>query len=266
MKLDGARILLTGASGGLGSALATALARRGARLGLAGRRHEPLQALAGTLATAGAEVVPLVEELTADGAPGRLVQAMQAHFGGIDVLVNNAGISAFTDFASQDPASIAATVQTNVTAPLLLTRAVLPQLLAQGHGAVVNIGSMFGSIACAWFAGYSTSKFALRGFSEALRREVAGSGVAVLYAAPRALRTPINGPAVERMAAAIDMPMDDPAPVAERIVRALERGRKEIYLGYPEALFVRLNGLLPRLVDTALRRQNRQMRRFLGRA
>jgi len=157
-------------------------------------------------------------------------------------------------------------VQTNVTAPLLLTRAVLPQLLAQGHGAVVNIGSMFGSIACAWFAGYSTSKFALRGFSEALRREVAGSGVAVLYAAPRALRTPINGPAVERMAAAIDMPMDDPAPVAERIVRALERGRKEIYLGYPEALFVRLNGLLPRLVDTALRRQNRQMRRFLGRA
>jgi short-subunit dehydrogenase len=140
---------------------------------------------------------------------------------------------------------------------------VLPQLLDRGHGAVLNIGSMFGSIAFAWFAGYSTSKFALRGFSEALRRELAGSGVNVLYAAPRALRTPINGPALERMAAATGMRMDAPAPIAERIVRALEQERKEVYLGFPEALFVRLNALLPRLVDGALRRQNRQMRLFL---
>ena len=264
MRLDGARVLLTGASGGLGSALANALARRGARIGLAGRREEALLALAAELATAGGEATPLVEEVTAPGAPERLAAAMRRCYGGTDVLVNNAGISAFADFATQDPAAIAATVATNVTAPLLLTRALLPEMLAAGRGSVVNIGSMFGSIGFAWFTGYSTTKYALRGFSEALRREVAGTGVEVLYASPRALRTPINGPEVERMGAAVGMPFDDPVLVAERIVAALERGRKEIYLGQPEAFFARLNGLLPRLVDGALRRQNRQIQAFLN--
>jgi short-subunit dehydrogenase len=127
----------------------------------------------------------------------------------------------------------------------------------------VNVGSMFGSIAFAWHAAYSASKYALRGFSEALRRELAGSGVGVTYVAPRAVRTPLNPPEVYRMAEQIRMKMDDPEPVARRIVEAIERDRKEAYLGFPESIFVRVNALLPRLVDRALRRQNSVMRTYM---
>jgi len=124
----------------------------------------------------------------------------------------------------------------------------------------------FGSIAFAWFASYSASKFALRGFSEALRRELEGSGVGVTYVAPRAVKTALNSPAVYRMAEKVRMNMDDPARVARRIVRAIGRDKKDVDLGFPEAWFVRVNALLPRLVDRTLRKQNRVMREFIQEA
>jgi short-subunit dehydrogenase len=153
-------------------------------------------------------------------------------------------------------------LELNVLAPMQLTRAVLPELLEQGSGQIVNLGSVLGSIAFPCFASYSASKFALRGFSEALRRELDGSGIGVTYVAPRAVKTRLNSAAVYRMAEAVKMPMDDPEAVARQVVRALESNRKDVYLGFPESLFVRVNALLPRLVDGALRKQNRVMQRF----
>lgn len=263
MKLDNARVVLTGACGGIGRALSEELLARGARIGLVDRRADDLEALRARHAAAADRIEAIAADITDTAGRGRILARMQERFGGVDVLINNAGILAFTEFARHDPAAIEQLVRVNVSAPLALAQAVLPEMIARGHGQIVNVGSMFGSIAFAWHAAYSASKYALRGFSEALRRELAGSGVGVTYVAPRAVRTPLNPPEVYRMAERIRMKMDEPAKVARRIVDAIERDRKEVYLGFPESFFVRLNGLLPRLVDRALQRQNDVMRGFL---
>jgi short-subunit dehydrogenase len=102
----------------------------------------------------------------------------------------------------------------------------------------------------------------MRGFSEALRRELEGSGVNVTYIAPRAIKTPLNSPAVYRMAEKVKMNMDEPADIARAIIRAIEQDKKDSYLGFPESLFVRINAVLPRLVDGSLRKQNQIMREY----
>jgi short-subunit dehydrogenase len=261
MKLDGARVLLTGAAGGIGRCTAQELAARGARLVLLDRNPEALAALlAGSPALAD-RAVPLPADLgrLAD-IPIHVARAAEL-LGGLDVLVNNAGVLDFSPLQQESAADIEATFRINVVVPVLLTRQALAPFRAQGHGHIVNVGSIFGSIAFPWFATYSSSKFALRGFSEAMRRELAGTGIRVTYVAPRATRTPLAG-SFGRMAEATGMPLDPPADVARRIVGALEADAKDRYLGRAEPLFVRLNALLPRLVDRALRGRTAQMKPF----
>jgi len=263
MNLKDKRILLTGASGGIGRHLALELAAQGARLALVGRRSDALQALADEIRSAGnPDACPVVADLaTAEGRHEALEQARKG-LGGIDLLINNAGVVDFHDFSVQDPAMIERIFQTNLMAPVQLTRTLLPELLEQGQGRIVNIGSTFGSIGFAYFAAYSSSKFALRGFSEALRRELGGSGVNVSYFAPRAVKTAANSEAHYRMAEATKMNMDKPQDVARFIVRSIVKDKAVAYFGWPEKLFVRINALLPGLVDGALRKQNRIMARF----
>lgn len=263
MQLKNMRVVLTGGSGGIGSEIAKILAAKGARLVVAGRRAEPLAALQKQIfATGGACHYVVADLATHAGRDGLVAQAGEL-LGGIDMLINNAGLSSYALFSEESPEAIEQLYQTNLIAPVLLTQRVVPQMIAQGHGHIVNVGSIFGSIGFACFVNYSSSKFALRGFSEALRRELEEDGIAVTYVAPRAVRTALNNAAVYRMAEAVKMPMDDPAQVAAQIVAAIETERKDIYLGWPEKLFVRINGLLPRIVDGALRAQNRIMRRVL---
>lgn len=263
MQLQANRILITGASGGIGQAVVRELVQQGARrLGLVDLRLEPLTALAEELKSLGCEALPIVADLTSNEGRMHIVREMQKNFSGIDLLINNAGILDFTEFADEDPEMIERTLRVNTIAPMQLVRMVLPDMLERNHGRIVNVGSVFGSIAFACFASYSASKFAMRGFSEALRRELAGSGIGVTYVAPRSVKTPLNTSAVNRMAEAVKMNMDEPARVAARIVRAIVEDRKDVYIGFPESLFVRINALWPRLVDMALRKQNAIMRRF----
>jgi short-subunit dehydrogenase len=262
MKLDGTRVLLTGANGGIGSALAAGLHHDGARLAVVGRQAAELEALRQRLSQQQperGEVVVVPADLLDRDARGRAVDAALAALGGIDLLVNCAGMTSFRPLTDEDPAHLERIVALNLTVPMLLARQVLPPMLQQGSGRIVNVGSTFGSIGFAWFTAYSASKFGLRGLSEALRRELEGSGVGVTYVAPRAVRTPFNSDAVNRMAQATKMHMDDPAWVARRILDAIRRDAKDVYLGFSERLFARLNGLLPRLVDGGLRRQSRIM-------
>ncbi len=137
-----------------------------------------------------------------------------------------------------------------------------PLLRRQPRALLVNLGSTFGSIGYPGFTAYCASKFALRGFSEALRRELADSQIKVLYIAPRATRTAMNSADVVAMNNELKVEMDDPQEVARQIVHAIATEREELYLGWPEKLFVRLNGLLPRLVDQALRKQLPVIKRF----
>jgi short-subunit dehydrogenase len=255
MNLDGARILLTGAAGGIGRHLALTLARRGARLALVGRQEAALHALAAAVGTSGPQPVVLTFDLARADGHARLVQQAALALGGLDVLVNNAGVSRFEAFAQADPAAVSAMIAVNLTSPLLLTRAALPLLQAKRGGHVLNVGSAFGALAFPHFAAYSATKFALRGFSEALRRELHGSGIAVTYVGPRATATAMNGPGVRAFFARMKTAMDTPEHVATVVVEALERNRREVHIGWPERFAVRLNALLPGLVDRVLARQ-----------
>lgn len=263
MNLKDKRILLTGASGGIGRHLALQLAGHGARVALIGRRLDALQTLAAEIKTdTGQDAYPVAADLGTHEGRNTALDEVRRSLGGVDMLINNAGVVDFHDFSEQDPAMIERIYQTNLMAPVQLTRALLPELLEQGSGRIVNIGSTFGSIGFAYFAAYSSSKFALRGFSEALRRELDGSGVGVSYFAPRAVKTPANSAAVYQMAEATKMNMDEPQDVARFIVRSITKEKASAHFGWPEKLFVRINALLPGLVDGALRKQNRIMARF----
>jgi short-subunit dehydrogenase len=263
MNLSGSRILLTGASGGIGRCLAFQFALRGARLALTGRNECALAALAGALSRAGGDATALPFDLAHPTGHAGLVERALDALGGLDILVNNAGQSYFGPFAAGHDDTIHQMMAVNIMAPVLLSRAAVPHLLARGSGCIVNVGSVLGAIGFPYFTAYSTCKFALRGFSEALRRELAGTGVSVLYAAPRTTATDMNGPAVRALMAETGATFDPPESVARGIAEAIESGREELTFGMPEKLFVLLNALLPGIVDRALRGQARAASRHL---
>lgn len=263
MKLAGSRILLTGASGGIGRCLALELSQRGAHLALLARDARRLAAVADEARDNGGSAILVPFDLVRRNGHAELARETIAALGGLDVLINNAGVSSFSGYAAEDPEAINRLIDINVNAPLLLTRAALPHFLRQAAGHIVNIGSIFGSIAFPHFAAYSASKFALRGFSEALRRELHGTGVRVTYIAPRTTATDMNSPAASAFMAETGATVDTPQAVARLIADAIERDRKEVFVGAPENVFLRLNGLAPRVVDRALAKQNRIADRLL---
>ncbi|MDQ6956475.1 MAG: SDR family oxidoreductase [Mariprofundaceae bacterium] len=261
MSFKDKRIILTGAAGGMGSLLAKALLQRGAKLAMVDANADALQSLASELS---GDVYAVSADLSSAVGCAQAVETCQQDLGQVDMLINLAGLNSFSSFAEQDPAHIEMMMRVNVLAPMLLTRALLPSFLANNAGKIVNVGSVFGSIGFAWFTSYSTSKFGLRGFSESLRRELAGTDVQVSYIAPRAVKTPMNDAAVMKMGEATGMNMDEPDVIVEKIIQAIESDKKDSYFGFPESLFVRVNALLPRLVDKALAGQNKIAKTFLS--
>lgn len=238
MRFDGQSILVTGGSGGLGRLIVQALAQKGGRVTVMDRAPP-----------SGGEHFLRQDLASPEGieAAARAVAAQDW-----DILVNLAGIQHFGPVETQSPDHLLASYLVNLVAPVRLAQAALPRMRMRGKGQIVNIGSIFGSINFAHFATYSSAKAGLRGFSQALRREVAATGIDVTYIAPRAVRTPLNSPQVMAFARLTHMNMDEPEKIARRIVRAIGDRRPETYFGFPESLFVRVNALLPGLVDSAL--------------
>ncbi|WP_044870480.1 SDR family oxidoreductase [Pseudomonas sp. LFM046] len=258
MRLADCRVLLTGASGGIGLALAEQLCARGAQV-LAVSRHR--DALAELLQHHPQQLSWIGADLRQAQGRQRILEAARA-MGGINVLVNAAGVNRFAMLEQVDDGQIEEMLALNVTATLQLTRGLLPLLRQQQHGLVVNVGSIYGSIGYPGYAVYCASKFALRGFSEALRRELADTQVNVLYVAPRATRTSMNSQAAMALNAELKVGVDEPEQVARAVIAAVEKDLSELYLGWPEKFFVRLNGMLPGLVDRALHKQLPIIRRF----
>ena len=258
MQLSDCRLVVTGASGGIGQALVETLCANGAQLLLVGRHAHDLDVLASRFPGKTSVVVADIAERQGRDA----VLAAARNFGGINGLINAAGQNRFSMLAQHDEEAIAALINLNVTATIQLTQRLLPLLQQQGSALLVNIGSTFGSIGYPGFAAYCASKFALRGFSEALRRELADTQVKVLYIAPRATRTSMNAENVVAMNEELKVSMDDPLAVAAQVVEAIRLEREELFLGWPEKFFVKLNGLLPRLVDQSLRKQLPVIQRF----
>ena len=264
MELRGSRILLTGAGSGIGRHLALQLGRKGANLALVGRNETKLQAAADEIERNGGRAHVFVFDIAREEGQAELVDQVREVLGGIDMLVNNAGVMSFCAFPGQDPADVERLVKTNVTGPMLLTQAVLPHLLRQNSGKIVNVGSTFGTIGFGHFSVYCATKFAMRGFSESLRRELDHTHIGVTYVAPRATRTSLNADAVVELNLETGIAMDEPEDVAAIIISAIERDAKDCYIGWPERFFVRLNSLLPRLVDNALKKNNRIARGLLN--
>ncbi|PZQ17716.1 MAG: short-chain dehydrogenase [Ancylobacter novellus] len=251
MRRDGARVLVTGAGSGIGRAIAVEADARGMSLVLCGRRQA---ALAQTAAALTHRPVVVAADISTSAGRDAVTSAVAIAWGALDVLVNNAGVIAGGPAETLDDATLERTLRTNVMAPMALARDLKPMLMAGERSRVVNVGSILGDIAFANFAAYSASKFALRGFSDALRREWRADGIGVTYAAPRATRTDA-ALAVAELSGQADDRHDPPALVARRIVDAFERGHDNVYARGPERLFVLIQRLFPAAIDRALARR-----------
>jgi len=255
--------VLTGGGGGIGTAIAQAIAPQCAVLLLVGRDAARLAATAKAVERPGLACRVVPADLTT--AEGRDAVAQAASRFDINLLINNAGTSEFAWFADQSEASVERILDVNVLAPMLLTQRLLPQLQRRASATIVNVGSIYGYLGYPGCASYSASKFALRGFTEALRRELADGPVRVLYFAPRATRTALNDDALTALNAELGTAMDPPAKVAGELVALLRRPVRERLLGMPEKFFARVNQVLPGLVDNGLRKQLDTIRNFARR-
>jgi len=246
-------ILLTGAGGGIGAAIAKELSQLGAQLILVGRNQENLKAV--KLNLLGQHDV-LVADISTPAGRQTIKEHCEQRDGGIDMLINNAGVSAFTRFESMSEDKIASVININLTSTILLTQKLLPMLQAKGSAQIVNIGSAFASLAFAGFAVYSASKYGLKGFTEALRRELHAGTVDVRYFAPRGTKTPFNDANAEALNVAIKANIDTPEKVAIEFVAFLQSNKARHFVGWQERLFGRLNGMFPGLIDKALAGQH----------
>ncbi len=259
MDINGKWVLLTGASGGLGRAIAKAFASAGAHLILAGRNREKLQAVRATLTGTEHQIVT-VDLNTHEGQQQLRSQTACLP---VDILINNAGVNYLQWYSDASEDDINAQLQINLVVPMQLTRLMLPILQARDEAMIVNIGSILGSIGFAGSVAYSASKFGLRGFSEALRRELAETSVRVMYFAPRAINTPIHTDQMQSLNTELGNTVDAPDKVAKVLLSQIRRAYPHNhYLGWPETFFVRLNSLLPKLVDKALKKQLSTIKRF----
>lgn len=255
MNLSNKVVAITGSTGGLGQALAHSISAKGAQLVLIGRQADRLKALADTLD--GSPRWITVENLVDSADVVTLAQQLRDME--VDVLVNNAGINEFACFRNLSETDLDAIIGVNLLSPMKLTLALIDHL-TERRGMVVNVGSAYGFIGYPGNSAYCASKFGLRGFSEALYREMNGLGLKVIYAAPRAIDTPMNDARVVGLNTELGNHADSPSVVAEAIIRQIESESHRSVMGAPEAFFAKLNGFLPRLVDWALMKKAETVR------
>ncbi|WP_042882830.1 SDR family NAD(P)-dependent oxidoreductase [Cupriavidus necator] len=248
MEVKGKRVLITGGSSGIGFALAQALSERGARVFITGRRRAALdQALAS---------LPSAQGVTADVGTqaGRILSldGVHAAFGGLDILVNNAGAVRAGRLETLSEDEIAAMVNVDLLAPILLTRSAIPLLRASGDAAVVNISSGMGLIGAPFYSVYAAVKAGIAHFGEALRRELDGEGVHVLTVYPGGTDTPMMKS--NNAGASLGFVLEPAAAVAAATVDGLNAGALSVVRGgEARANMISLNRADPAAVDARFR-------------
>lgn len=243
MKLQDSVVLITGASSGIGAATARELIRRGAKVVLAARRAEALHTLADELDPIQARVLVVPTDVSQRAAIEQMVANAIQHFGRIDVLINNAGVSAGQALATTEDATLEKVLDVNLLAPARCIQAVLPTMRKQGRGVIINIGSVAGEIATPGI--YSATKFGLRGLSDGLRRELGREKIAVVLVEPGFVAT--------EMTAGFRYRMPGPEIVARAITRAIEQPRRRVIVPWWYGILSRVGKALPWLVDLAFR-------------
>src|SRR5438132_8919587 len=182
--LSDRRILITGASRGIGRAVAEQAARSGARVAMVARSAALLQSVADSLTAQGANITAIVADVTSDQDRRRIVATVVERLGGLDVLVNNAGIGSFGHFSSSSEEVLRQVMEVNFFAPAELIRLAVPVLTRGQQPAIVNLASMCGRRGLPAWPEYSASKFALCALTEALRGEMVRFGIDVLSILP----------------------------------------------------------------------------------
>lgn len=257
--ISGSRILITGASQGIGKALAEAAAARGAKVLICARNIELLQELAQQIRAKGGVIEVVQADITNRDDRQRLVEAAQTAFGGLDILVNNAGIGATGHFADCTPERLRQIMEVNFFGLTETTRVFLPMLKKGNKPAIVNISSIAGKRGIPARSEYSASKFAVQGFSEALRAELAKDGVDVLVVCPGLTQTNFSANMIEQKALVqLDhMRGMTPEAVAAHTLRAIEKGYNETCLTFQGKLMVLVSRFFPWLADIIVKRKVR---------
>jgi len=254
--IQGTRVIVTGASSGIGRALATELATGDAKLLITARRQTLLDELATSLRAQGSIVELVAGDLTDPEVRESIIRHAIEQFGGIDILVNNAGVGALGRFMNADPTRLRRIMEINFFAPAELTRAALSVLRKGTNPMVVNVGSILGHRALPRMSEYCASKFALTGFSEALRGECVPMGIDLLLVSPGTTHSEFQQQMLERQGE-IPWPMPQGVTaevVAQRIVRAMRRGRPHIIPDLRGWLLHTANRAAPTLLDRWLTR------------
>lgn len=240
-RLDGRVAVVTGAAGGLGSLIAQSLRDRGAQVIGVDRA---------VAATAGESIVTDLADPDAIEDLARKLGARE-----VDILANVAGVQYFGPLDAQGSDRLRLGYAVNLLAPAILAGAVIPGMRARRDGQIVNIGSMMGAVPYPFFSAYSSAKAGLKGLSQALRRELEGTGITVTHVAPRAVRTSLNTDDIRHFMAATGMKADDPERVAARIVTAIERRERDVAIGLAERVFSQINAALPGVIDRGIAAQ-----------
>jgi short-subunit dehydrogenase len=255
---EGNVAIVTGASRGIGIPIALALARRGFRLVLAARSAEALSRASDVIRETGAQVLAVPTDVTSASDQEQLIEAALRAFGTIDVLVNNAGIAQATAYERLSAAEVEQQIGVNLTAPMELTRKVLPHMLARDRGHIVNIASLGGLLGIAWGEPYGATKHGLVGFTRSLRMScktsgtkvsasvicpgfINGVGMYVDSALPHGHRAPFA------------LGTSSPEAVAAAVLRAIEADSPEIIVSSrPIRAMLMLGALSPRLFEWCL--------------
>jgi NADP-dependent 3-hydroxy acid dehydrogenase YdfG len=249
---SGTRAFVTGASRGIGRALACALAERGAVVGLAARSSEELEALASEL-PGEHQVVPC--DVSDRDDVGAAVDVFADRVGGLELVVANAGLTHYEPFFAQAPAHVRQMVDVNLLGTLWTVQAGLPHLLRAGRGHIVVVSSGAGLRAFPSAAVYGATKAAQRAFAEALRHELAGTGVSLTTAFPGEIATSLHDHERERMPAWYRASDALPAEtLAAQVLAAVEADRRAVFVPPAIRLLGALNAVAPRAADALLRR------------
>ncbi len=254
--IEGSRAIVTGASSGIGRAIALELVRQGGKVVCMARREDRLQTLAKEIESLGGSVACIASDVTNAVARGRCLDAAQTRFGGLDILVNNAGVGAIGPFETSDPQRVRRIMEVNFFALVEMTRAALPLLRQGRRPIIVNISSILGRRGVPHNSEYAASKFAVHGFSESIRAEFSAAGIDVLVVSPGTTDTEFfdqvleskGGPKWPQHAAV------SAETVAQATVRAIRRGNHEITPYLWGKVLVLLNRISPWLVDKLMDR------------